>query len=933
MYKRIIVVVTVLASALLLTTCGGKRPVVQGLCAPEASLSPGSSSDGSGGQPQYGVAPPIQAAIDTSLDDALAELDALETPDGVDAELFAELKDALHEALDQRFSPLIPNPSSLTTAKLVATPPTGEANRVDDLELIDDGGTYSLTWHYRNLGDYDQNGTVGIADITPLAMHYSETYTLTDDNCLLAVIDGSGNGTVDIADITPIAMYYSTDCASYLVQGQTALGAWTDISIVPFSLAQTEAGRLQFSYDMSALTHDFYRVAPHDAYELEGVRSAMVPESASQPPNILGLSPHGGTSGESVVLNAAVEGTAPLSYAWNFGGGATPNISSSVSPIVTLGSPGDYNASLTVTNNYGEDTYPFTLRVSTAPAEAVKWHVMVFVAADNNLWAATVYDILSQEDFTSNNSVQVSLAYDINAESAGGDRAAGIFFVGEDASHDLELNGATFNSASTQALTQYLNWVKTNYPAEKHMLILYDHGDSWTKNSSGILVDDTSNPGRQMEIEDLAEVISQSGLSVEVLTFRACLMASIEVIADLDDVVDYVVASQTVQTGGDGAASYPFTELVTWLQQNPSSSARDVAIKNTDLYAQKFSGMEGKSTASSSLDCAKVPSLISSMASLRSALSTVVSSRRDEILDAMEASWRFVTGDGDLGSFLDQLDLRLSEPAVQSAIDNVRSKLSQVVIRNELHYETEDEMTGDIRGCEGINIYLPIGWEYDAEHASQYQTLSFAVETGWDDLLDQLNGSNPNLITDGGEMLGVVGWYPELADGGPEIDLYVVEPTGDPEWVFISSPAWGIESLNGYLSPDSWYTGYSWEAWTAKSLIYKGPYIFAASYYCDGWEWIGCDVAFVGSLRGVEDILGPYYLDSEEVYEPELGPGWIIFATYDRSVSSLGGFRQCTLREAGLTDAQISHAKDRLSELQREKQHSRIPSSGNAVSN
>jgi hypothetical protein len=81
--------------ALALATCGGskKGPVVQGLRAPQASFSPGSSVE-SKTSPEG-----LDYPESTSLDDALAELDALERPEGVDAELWGELKDALEEAL------------------------------------------------------------------------------------------------------------------------------------------------------------------------------------------------------------------------------------------------------------------------------------------------------------------------------------------------------------------------------------------------------------------------------------------------------------------------------------------------------------------------------------------------------------------------------------------------------------------------------------------------------------------------------------------------------------------------------------------------------------------------------------------------------------------------------------------------------------------
>jgi len=240
---------------------------------------------------------------------------------------------------------------------------------VHDLQLIDNGdGTYTLTWSYRNVGDYNQDGIVSISDITPLAVHFNETATPENE-----WIDGNGDSVINIADITPLAANFFTDCAGYRVQGQTAPGSWTQVAEVPFSLAIGEGECLRFDYDLGALAHDFYRVLPYEASGLGGVRSVIVPESASQPPNILEVSPHGGTSGESVTFNAIVEGPAPLSYAWDFGGGASPNTSSDDAPTVTLGQPGDHAASVTVSNAFGEDIYPFTLTVTEGPPGRGDW--------------------------------------------------------------------------------------------------------------------------------------------------------------------------------------------------------------------------------------------------------------------------------------------------------------------------------------------------------------------------------------------------------------------------------------------------------------------------------------------------------------------------------------------------------------------------------
>jgi len=243
--------------ALVLSTCGGRK---------QPSVPPsGSAAFPSGDQPQHRVAPPIQAATEVSLDEALAKLDALPTPDGVDPTLFAELKDALREALTTKNQ-------QLTTARFASAPPTGAANRVDDLTISDiGGGSYALTWHYKNLGDYDQDGTVALEDIYPLAEHYGELYELADTSCIQAVIDGSGNGVVDIADITAIAINFDVECAGYDVeQADTSDGLFTDTDPVSLSSATGE-GRKKFSVSRALTVGRWIRVVPADGDAMKGI--------------------------------------------------------------------------------------------------------------------------------------------------------------------------------------------------------------------------------------------------------------------------------------------------------------------------------------------------------------------------------------------------------------------------------------------------------------------------------------------------------------------------------------------------------------------------------------------------------------------------------------------------------------------------------------
>ena len=222
-----------------------------------------------------------------------SELDALEVPDGVDPALFEELKDALEEAL-----------LAQGIGRMVSTPPTGDSNRVDPLNyhIEDVGGTdhYILTWLYRSLGDYDLDGRVGIADITPMAIHYGEH---VGEHPEAAHIDGDGNGSVGIEDITPIAMNYGVDVAEYRIYGSADMiwdAGYVEVGTASIETDTVEAvGGLLFSYDLGdAPAYEWYRVVPLDAESAAGIESVPVH-----------IVPGGGGGLVIYLVTAAVSGT------------------------------------------------------------------------------------------------------------------------------------------------------------------------------------------------------------------------------------------------------------------------------------------------------------------------------------------------------------------------------------------------------------------------------------------------------------------------------------------------------------------------------------------------------------------------------------------------------------------------------------------------
>ncbi len=277
---RLVQMSVMLAVLLVLSTCGGKSkgntPSVPGIDAAQTDA---------------------QTPIEIPRDETLAELERMECPEGVEEALFDELKDALVEALKNSCRAAIygrrdssrkddggdesppysdssvdgDGHSMLCPYKSVATPPTGEANRVNDLTITDNGdGTFTLSWHYKNLGDYDQNGTVGISDITPLAIHYGEEVAEgdTERNSIQAVVDGSRNDIVDIADITPVAMNYGIECVTYSIRSALSypedIEETSEINTAPVALAEGDDRKI-FSVELTLSPLTYVAVAPVDA--------------------------------------------------------------------------------------------------------------------------------------------------------------------------------------------------------------------------------------------------------------------------------------------------------------------------------------------------------------------------------------------------------------------------------------------------------------------------------------------------------------------------------------------------------------------------------------------------------------------------------------------------------------------------------------------
>ncbi|MCG3151774.1 MAG: hypothetical protein GEEBNDBF_01056 [bacterium] len=122
------------------------------------------------------------------------------------------------------------------------------------------------------------------------------------------------------------------------------------------------AQNIHFGVDPVTLAADPLRALQVRTYQTVH----FVVQGSGVPPQILSVNPPGGVLGRGgdVVPFSAVASNSPTGWAWNFGGGATPNTPTVATPAVQLGTRGSYIGGVTASNAFGTSpNFPFSYDV------------------------------------------------------------------------------------------------------------------------------------------------------------------------------------------------------------------------------------------------------------------------------------------------------------------------------------------------------------------------------------------------------------------------------------------------------------------------------------------------------------------------------------------------------------------------------------------
>ncbi|MBO4267324.1 MAG: hypothetical protein J5910_09090 [Lachnospiraceae bacterium] len=261
----------------------------------------------------------------------------------------------------------------------------------------------------------------------------------------------------------------------------------------------------------------------------------------------------------------------------------------------------------------------------------------------------------------------------------------------------LEKTQPLASMGDPETLSDFITWSAKEYPADRYMLILWDHGGGST---GGVCYDELFDDDC-LTLPEIKSAVTGADVPLEVVGFDACLMASLETAEMLHGYGHYMVASQENVPG----TSWDYSGLLSYLKSDPSMDGLELGKRIADCYQEKCRdwGSDDMITLSVT-DLTKIPALSSAYKNLSGELVLCTSNTTDLRTVSQGASKAESYGSNsqsqgysnliDLGDLVSNTDSVLNENA-----ESVKKALSDAVKYN---------VHGSMRsGSNGLSVFYP----------------------------------------------------------------------------------------------------------------------------------------------------------------------------------------------------------------------------------
>ncbi len=390
-----------------------------------------------------------------------------------------------------------------------------------------------------------------------------------------------------------------------------------------------------------------------------------------------------------------------------------------------------------------------------------KWTVMVYLAGDNNLDHNGVLDLNEMKKTGSTPDINVIAQFD----RAGAGAPTRRYFLKKGTSLDadaVQSLGET-DSGSPEALLDFIKWGVAGYPADRYLLVLWNHGQGWDdtdiyagergpgmrllrssrvrhaffkssvveaaklatgdgKMARAILLDDDAKDFLDnLEMKKVLKAAKKLiGRKLDIVGMDACLMSMAEVGYQMRESVCFTVGSEQTEPL-DG---WPYDTILAALSNSPAMTPDTLSKTIVRNYLASYKGSSDAVTHSA-CDLAASPAFAGSVKNLAVVLKAGLTdtTTRQAISDARNRVQEYEVNDNiDLIDYCRLLGKASVPDVIRNACSNVVTALQGApgVVIASGYYGSE------MKGSNGVAIYFPTR-TVSPLHAK----LDFTKRTGW----------------------------------------------------------------------------------------------------------------------------------------------------------------------------------------------------------
>ena len=530
----------------------------------------------------------------------------------------------------------------------------------------------------------------------------------------------------------------------------------------------------------------------------------------------------------------------------------------------------------------------------TCPLDCLPdWTVLVYMVADNDMEFPGVEDLFEMSRVGSSEDVRILAQMDraIGGYSGGVLNIAGDWTTAKrirvESGRLTEISDiGEVDMGSSDTLSSFITWGISSEPAQRYMVVFWDHGSGWTK--FGV---DDSHDGNGLTLTEIRTGIERSleetGVPrIDLIGFDACLMATIETAYQISDLADAMVAAEETEP----MMGWRYDVFLGELERSESMTALDLGRAISDSFEAEVlrtGSWLGKYTLSVT-DLSQVDETVARMDAFVGELRTFLRGGRSSYLAVAEArrmanSFPFTSGGMgspehlyDLGMFATRVG-EIGGESVEAAAISVLESMEEAVTY---------QVSGGIHSpVSGMSIYFPSTegeWLSTAE-SPPYLGIDFAIDTDWDEFLAdfaRFDDESPPVV-------GEVRWrnfddhtnfYATVAGTDIWRNTFVVAEVFEEEFSSYVG-VFPANEIDGVIRQDWFYYVYEltdFENYVQMPLFFVGSwldggttyssYVAPASYrgptarsYTDVelyYVWDGLDIEFDAAFQEVEDTWG-----------------------------------------------------------------------------